>query len=83
MITYDEVAEWWDNSEWFMSTYPPSAWFDYAEREGLDIDDIKDNPAKYEDGVAEMASEGDGRTCECEWAEHESGCTWTPATDNE
>jgi len=52
--TYDEVAEWWDNSEWSMSTYPPSAWHAYAEQEGLSIEDLTDNPAQYEDAVAEL-----------------------------
>jgi len=74
-ITYDEVQQWWDDSEWFMSTYPPSAWHKYMVREGLTLEDLEDNAAKIEDGVEEMVSEGDGRECECEWAEHESGCT--------
>lgn len=74
MITYDEVAAWWEGSAWNMSTYPPSAWLAYCEQEGIDIDELRDNPAKIEDGVAELAGAGDGRQCECEWAEHESGC---------
>lgn len=54
VITYDEVAEWWENSDWYMSTYPPSAWFNYAEREGMGIDELRDNAEKLEDAVAEL-----------------------------
>lgn len=74
-ITYDQVAEWWDNSEYSMSTYPPSAWLAYCEQEGIDIDELQEKPATLEAGVAELAGAGDGRECECEWAEHESSCT--------
>lgn len=59
MITYDEVSEWWDNSEWNMSTYPPSAWFAYCEQEGIDIDELRDDPAQFEDGVAELYAAGE------------------------
>lgn len=72
--TYDEIAEWWDNSEYSFSDYPPSAWFNYAEAEDLEIGDITSNPSEHEPGVAELHEAGDGRTCECEWAEHENGC---------
>jgi len=62
MISYDEVADWWETSEWNMSDYPPSAWFNYCEQEGIDIEELRENPAKLEDGVAELHAEGDGRT---------------------
>lgn len=74
--TYDEVVEWWEGSDWNMSDYPPSAWHNLCERDGITIEDLRANPAEYEDAVEELHSEGDGRTCECEWAEHEQGCTW-------
>ncbi len=74
-ITYDAVAEWWEGGDWNMSDYPPSAWHAYCEQEGITIDELRDNPAKYEAGVQELHSAGDGRACECEWAEHEPGCT--------
>lgn len=77
-ITYDEVAHWWENSEWNMSTYPPSAWFNYCESVGLSIDELQADPGAYESEVADLHSEGDGRSCECEWADHEKGCTWSP-----
>jgi hypothetical protein len=54
MITYEEVEEWWDNSEWHMSTYPPSSWLAYAEQEGLDIEELAADAAKHEAGVAEL-----------------------------
>lgn len=76
--TYDQVQQWWDNSEWFMSTYPPSAWHNYCVAEGISIAQLRANPAKYEDGVEELHSKGDERTCECEWAAHEKGCTFSP-----
>lgn len=76
--TYDEVVEWWENSDWNMSTYPPSAWHAYCESVGLSIDDLTADPGIYESEVADLAEAGDGRTCECEWAEHEKGCTWVP-----
>ena len=77
MITYDEVAEWWEGSIYDMSTYPPSAWFNYCEQEGIEIDELRENPEKFEDAVEEMHAAGDNRTCECEWADHEKGCTWS------
>ena len=76
--TYDEVAEWWETSEWNMSTYPPSAWHAYCELHGISIAKLRSNPAALEDGVQELYSEGDGRTCDCQWAGHEAGCTWSP-----
>jgi hypothetical protein len=72
--SYDEVQEWWDNSEYGFSTYPPSAWHEYMEREGIGMTQLLANPAKIQDGVEEMQEAGDGRKCECEWAEHEKGC---------
>lgn len=54
MLTYDDVAEWWENSEWYMSTYPPSAWHAYAEQEGLTLEELAADAAKHEDGVAEL-----------------------------
>lgn len=77
MITYEEVADWWEGTIYNLSTFPPSAWFNYAEQEGLDIEDLRENADEYEDGVEELHAEGDGRTCECEWAEHETNCNWT------
>lgn len=74
VATYDEVVEWWEGGDWNMSDYPPSAWHDYAEKEGLSIEDLTANPAQHEAGVEELHSAGDGRTCECEWAEHETNC---------
>lgn len=53
-LTYDDVAEWWDNSEWSMSTYPPSSWFAYAEQEGLDLEDLQNDADNHESGVAEL-----------------------------
>jgi hypothetical protein len=76
--TYDEVSEWWDNSDYAFSTYPPSAWHKYMEREGIGMTKLLANPAKVEEGVEEMVSDGDGRTCECQWSAHEKGCTWSP-----
>lgn len=76
--SYEEVQQWWDNSDYYMSTYPPSAWLKYLEREGLGMSALVDNPGKIEDGVAEMVSEGDGRGCDCQWSHHESDCTWSP-----
>lgn len=76
MITYEEVAEWWEDSEWNMSTFPPSSWHAYAIAEGLTIEELTENPRAHEAGVEAIHSEDDGRTCECEWAEHERGCTW-------
>lgn len=75
MITYDEVSEWWDNSKWNMSDYPPSAWHAYCELHGITISQLRYDPAMYEHGVGQLAEAGDGRECECEWAEHERGCT--------
>jgi hypothetical protein len=72
--TYDEVANWWDNSEYHMSTYPPSAWHAYCEKVGLSIEELTADPGAYESEVEELHEAGDGRKCECEWAEHERGC---------
>jgi hypothetical protein len=74
-ITYDEVSQWWDNGEYYMSDYPPSAWHNYLAQEGITLDELEEDPAKFEAGVAELHEAGDGRKCECEWAEHEPGCT--------
>jgi hypothetical protein len=54
MITYDDVAEWWENSEWNMSTYPPSAWHDYAVQEGLSLEELSDNAEHLEAYVGEL-----------------------------
>ena len=76
--SYDDVQEWWDNSEYSFSTYPPSAWHAYMEREGIGMTKLLANPASVEAGVEEMQDEGDGRGCECQWAAHEKGCTFSP-----
>lgn len=54
LISYDDVAEWWENSEWNMSTYPPSAWYAYAEAEGLTLEELADNAEHLEAYVAEL-----------------------------
>jgi hypothetical protein len=56
-ISYDDVAEWWENSSWNMSTYPPSAWHKYAEREGLTLEDVIEDAVTIEAGVAEMVAD--------------------------
>lgn len=76
--THEEVEEWWNDSDYYMSTYPPSAWLKYMEREGIGMTKLLADPAKVEAGVEEMQMEGDGRTCECQWSHHEKGCTWSP-----
>lgn len=81
MITYDQVAEWWENSDWNMSTYPPSTWHEYCVLEGIDLDELMANPAKHEADIEELQSAGDNRTCECEWAEHEKGCSDASASN--
>jgi len=48
-VTYDEVSEWWDNSKWAMSTYPPSDWHAVMCLKGWDMSDLKRNPQKVED----------------------------------
>jgi hypothetical protein len=57
-ISYDDVAEWWENSDYNMSTYPPSAWHAYCVAVGIDIDGLRDDPERFEDGVAELHEEG-------------------------
>lgn len=75
-ITYDEVAEWWENSEWYMSTYPPSTWHEFCEAQGYTLEDLQDRASEIEAMIEAHQNEDDGRTCECEWAEHERECTW-------
>ena len=53
-IEYDDVVDWWENSAWKFSTMPPSSWWAYCEREGIDIDELSANPFTYEPEVAEL-----------------------------
>jgi hypothetical protein len=53
-ILYVEVEEWWENSEWSMSNYPPSSWHAYCVQEGMDLDSLQHNPEEHEEGVAEL-----------------------------
>ena len=57
--TYDEVAEWWETSEWFMSTYPPSAWHKVCEAQGYSVEDLEERATEIEAEVEASIDEDD------------------------
>jgi hypothetical protein len=53
-VSYDEVAEWWDNSEYSFSTYPPSDWHAVMCLKEWSKERLRRNPKGVEDTISQF-----------------------------